>query len=131
MTVVEHDERWYRQLQDAVLPGTRLVYRGTGPTGTVSSEVTPGFFDDYAAAINDEPDGSLDLVIVDGRARVDCVRSAIPKVRRGGFLLLDDTGRARYQPAIALLASWDRQIFEGLKPGDLFPAQTSVWCRPG
>jgi hypothetical protein len=130
VTVIEHDELWYRQLEEAVKPGTRLIHRGPSPTGRVSSYVAPGFFDDYAAAINDERNESLDLVIVDGRARVDCVRNAMPKVRRDGFLLLDDTGRARYEPAVALLATWERQIFEGLKPGDLFPAQTSVWRRP-
>ena len=47
-------------------------------------------------AICDEPDASLDLVVVDGRARVECARRAMPKVKPGGLLLLDDTSRERY-----------------------------------
>lgn len=130
VTVVDHDEMWFQQLREAVLPSTSLMHRGTISIGKISSDVDPGFFDDYVAAINDELDNSLDLVIVDGRARVECVRRAMPKVKPGGLLLLDDTGRTRYESAIAFLAQWDRHVFEGLKPGDGFPAQTSVWRRP-
>lgn len=130
VTVVDHDEKWYQQLRETVLPSTSLIHRGTISIGKISSAVDSGFFDDYVATINDEIDESLDLVIIDGRARVECVRLAMPKVKPGGLLLLDDTDRARYGSAIALLAQWDRYVFEGLKPGDSFPAQTSVWRRP-
>ena len=131
VTCAEHHEAWYQQLGLAVQPSTRLMYRASAPTGTIGSEVEPGFLDSYVDAICDEPDASLDLVIVDGRARVECVRRAMPKIKPGGLLLLDDTGRPRYGPAIALLAGWERHVFEGLKPGDVFPGQTSVWRRPG
>ena len=81
--------------QRSGLPSTSLMHRGTISIGKISSDVDPGFFDDYVAAINDELDNSLDLVIVDGRARVECVRRAMPKVKPGGLLLLDDTGRTK------------------------------------
>jgi hypothetical protein len=109
----------------------RLLLRPSAAGGTVTSASEPGFFDDYVAAISGEPDGSLDLVIIDGRARVECARRAIPKVCPGGLLLIDDTDRARYQPAIDLLGEWDRHVFTGLKPGHRAPAQTSVWRRTG
>jgi hypothetical protein len=130
VTVAEHNEGWYQQLSEALLPGSRVILRRTESAGQIVSAVEPGFFDDYVAAINEESAESLDLVIVDGRARVDCVRLAMPKVKRGGLLLLDDSDRPRYQPAISLLAGWERQVFEGLKPGEPSPTQTSLWCRP-
>lgn len=130
VVVVEHHGEWARQLVAALAPGTRVVERSTGAAGSVTSAVEPGFFDNYVAAISDEPDSSLDLVIVDGRARVECVRRAMPKVKPGGLLLLDDTGRTRYSSAVALLAGWEQRIFRGLKPGDHWPAETSVWRRP-
>ena len=86
--------------------------------------------DAYAAAIDGEPDASLDLVIIDGRARIECARRAMPKVRPGGLLLFDDTDSARLRPVIALLGSWERHVFTGLKPGQRGPAQTSAWRRP-
>jgi predicted O-methyltransferase YrrM len=107
-----------------------IVEQDVDATGSITSQVEGGFFDSYVAAIDDEPDESLDVVIVDGRARVECVRRAMPKVRSGGLLILDDTQRARYRPAIELLAGWERQVFTGLKPGDQHPAQTSAWRKP-
>jgi hypothetical protein len=131
VTVVDHDDVWFRHLNEAVMASTRVMHRESSPTGKITSDVDPGFFDGYVAAINSEFDDSLDLVVVDGRARVECVRKAMRKVKPGGLLLLDDTDRRKYTPALVLLAKWERHVFVGLKPGDLFPAQTSVWRRPG
>jgi len=129
--VAEHDGPWHRQLADSLPSSVRLLFRPPAAEGTVTSASEPGFFDDYAVAISGETNGSLDLVIVDGRVRVECVRQAMPKVRPGGLLLMDDTDRARYQPAIDLLSRWECHVFTGLKPGHRAPAQTSVWRRPG
>jgi hypothetical protein len=131
VTVVEHDMAWCRQLAQAVGPGTDLLSQGIDAAGSVGSAASEGYFDSYVAAIDPQPDASLDLVIVDGRARVACVQRAISKVKAGGLLLLDDSDRVRYQPAVALLASWERHVFTGLKPGYPVPAQTSIWRRPG
>jgi predicted O-methyltransferase YrrM len=129
VTVIEHHDEWAQQL--AVLaPNTRVIKHGAGTVGKITSVVEPGFFDDYVTCVADEPDDSFDLVIVDGRARVECVRRSMPKVKPGGLLVLDDTGRPRYRPAIMLLAGWERHVFQGFKPGDRCPAETSVWRRP-
>jgi hypothetical protein len=130
VTVAEHDENWYRQLSSQFVPDAKILFRPPGTSGIITSEAASGFFDAYTAAIDDELDNSFDLVIVDGRARVECVRRAMPKVKYGGLLILDDTDRLRYQPAVKLLGEWQRHIFTGLKPGQRFPAQTSVWRRP-
>jgi hypothetical protein len=130
VTAVEHDAQWHAQLAAAVSPRTRLLFRPPHPAGTVTSAVAPSYFDTYAAAIDAEPDGNLDLVIVDGRARVECARRAMSKVRPGGLLILDDTDRARYEPAVQMLGGWERRVFAGLKPGQRIPAQTSAWRRP-
>lgn len=130
VTVAEHDAGWHAQLAAALPTGVRVLLVPPQPAGSITSAVEPGFFDDYAAAADGEPDGSLDLVIVDGRARVDCALRAMPKVKPGGLLLLDDTDRPRYRPAADALAGWERHVFAGLKPGQRFAAQTSVWRRP-
>jgi len=50
-------------------------------------------FRNYAAAILEYPDESFDLVSVDGEAssRGWCVTNAIPKIKPGGYLLLDNS----------------------------------------
>ena len=130
VTTVEHDREWHRQLADSLPAAARLLFRPPTASGIITSAVAPGFFDDYATAIDEKPDASLDLVIVDGRARVECAHRAMPKVKPGGLLLLDDTDRARYQSAVDLLHGWERHVFTGLKPGQRSPAQTSVWRCP-
>lgn len=131
VTVVEHDEQWNRQLAMRLSPRTRLLFRPPAESGTIASASLPGYLDDYVAAIDGEADGSLDLVVVDGRARAECVRRAMPKVGPGGLLLLDDTNRERYRPAVNLLSDWERHVFSGLKSGHIPPSQTSVWRRIG
>ena len=129
VTVVEHDEAWHGQISAALSEGTTALFRPPARTGTITSSVASGFFDDYVAAIDCQPDDSLNLVIVDGRARVECVRRAMPKVREGGILVLDDADRRRYQPALRALAGWERHAFTGLKPGTRHPAHSSAWKR--
>ena len=43
------------------------------------------------AAILEVPDASLDLIIVDGWYRPVCTRTALPKLKPGGLLLIDNT----------------------------------------
>jgi hypothetical protein len=75
-------------------------------------------------------DESFDLVLVDGRARVAAVRHAMPKVRPGGLLVLDDAERPRYREAIVSLDGWTRRCFTG--PGGVSPNywQTDVYLKP-
>jgi predicted O-methyltransferase YrrM len=47
----------------------------------------------YVAVIAETPDGSLDLVIIDGHYRRASVDLALTKLREGGLLLVDDTDR--------------------------------------
>jgi hypothetical protein len=62
-------------------------------------------FSPYVQFIDQFPDQHFDLVVVDGRARVSCVPHAIPKVKQGGYLMLDDSHRSIYAQAVAYLDS--------------------------
>lgn len=53
-------------------------------------------FFDYASVIDQFPDRSFDIVVVDGRARISCSMHAIPKIKTQGYLILDDADRPRY-----------------------------------
>ena len=44
----------------------------------------------YVAAVREVPDASLDLVVVDGHYRSTCIAAAVPKIRPGRWLLVDD-----------------------------------------
>lgn len=131
ITCIEHDPDWLETLREAMPGDVRLVLRESQTAGSIESATWEGhFFDDYVAAVRDIADKSLDLVIVDGRARVACGMAAAPKVRPGGQLLLDDSDRPVYAGLHEHLADWTRTDYFGLKIGGGLPCQTSVWRRP-
>jgi hypothetical protein len=128
---VEHDRAWYELVSGMLPPGPTLLLREPASAGAIGSEAAPGqFFDAYVSAIDEHPDDTFDLVVVDGRARVACGMAAIRKVRPGGRLLLDDSQRERYKPLLDTLKDWPRVDARGLKPREISVMQTSIWTRP-
>jgi hypothetical protein len=133
---VEHDAEWYRRIQErlAAFPSPSRTYvlrrpeEGANDEFASTDEHYRGMsFESYVTTIDAYPDSGFDLVVVDGRARTACVRRALPKVRQGGFLLLDDSYRAEYSAATALLSGYPRSDFRGLAPYNTDLGQTSVW----
>jgi len=124
---IEHDRNWYGQVARRTATGAVTLIEATS-TGTISTRVETGFFDDYVSSIESEAPASLDLVIVDGRCRVACVEAARTRVRPGGVLLLDDSSRGRYAGVADLLDGWSRRDAHGLKPGGA--AHSTLWTAP-
>jgi hypothetical protein len=127
VTTVEHDTGWAASLSDAA-PVATVLLREPDPSGTIPGFDSTGYFDTYVRSIR-EAEGSFDFVIVDGRARVACVLEAMPRIRPGGMLLLDDSERSRYRPALNVLANWPVFIGRGLKAGAA-AAVTRIWTKP-
>ena len=67
----------------------------------------------------------FDVVVVDGRDRVNCVKQSMQALSSRGVIVLDDSERAKYAPAISYAQEngYLTVDFEGLKPTD------SSWCR--
>lgn len=86
-------------------------------------------FEKYVRAIDEFPDSHFDLVLIDGRSRPACIARALAKIKRGGFLALDDSQRLWYQKAAALPAGWKRRVFRGPKPGAPDFSETTVWQK--
>ncbi len=143
---VEHNGHWHRAIS-GYLADQRIGncdYRfvppqpdGDGPSPRGNSEYRSSRpehdgtnFEDYARTIDNHPDASFDLVVVDGRARVSCFGHALPKVRPGGLLLLDDTYREEYRD-LGPPAPTDPIVFAGPAPYTRHVGQTKVWKLPG
>lgn len=76
-------------------------------------------FENYVRSIDQFPDFYFDLVIVDGRARPSCIKHAIPKIKKGGVLLVDNADREYYLqpfPELNDRLKWKQQIFTGHTP---------------
>jgi hypothetical protein len=53
-------------------------------------------FEKYARTIDHFPADYFDLVLVDGRARPSCIQQAMPHLKIGGLLVVDNTERPYY-----------------------------------
>lgn len=84
-------------------------------------------FEAYVKAIDTYPDRSFDLVTVDGRARPSCVLRALPKIKDGGWLLVDNMERPRYGIIRTVLEQYECLNFRGVVPSEPQLHQTSVW----
>ena len=141
---IEYDITWAEKvkvsLRELGMSNCRLRYippEAAQPAGvnTYCSHF-PGYehwsFEIYVKSIDEHPDGSLDLVLVDGRSREACIRHAISKVRAGGILILDNTERSRYGEAMQQIPkAWKRLVFPGPCAGAEFFTETTVWIAPG
>lgn len=137
---VEHDSGWHaltgRALEELRLRNVDyLLRKPTADSDSSYASTDPVYrglsFEAYVKSIDSHPDGTFDLVVVDGRARPACVLRAIPKVRPGGYLLLDDSDRPYYREGVDALAEHSRLDFRGVAPYKTEAGQTSIWKIDG
>jgi len=88
----------------------------------------------YNKIIEMYKDAVFDLIIVDGRNRVKCIASSIPKLKPGGWLILDNSEREYYKPGIDLMADWNRIDCRQNHPdkyGFTYPSwTTTIFIKP-
>jgi hypothetical protein len=74
-------------------------------------------FRNYVSQIDAFPDGSFDVVLVDGQARPSCIKHAYPKVKPGGMLILDNADVPEYLAQTRqFLAGFEAHHFYGIGP---------------
>lgn len=78
-------------------------------------------FSDYVESISDF--GKFDLIVIDGRARVNCWEQACKHLEAGGLIVLDNYNRSRYQIDTE---GFRVEFFSGLTPASVWPTYTLV-----
>ncbi|HLP92901.1 MAG TPA: hypothetical protein VK168_02650 [Saprospiraceae bacterium] len=69
-------------------------------------------FEKYAKAIHHYPLEYFDLILVDGRARPSCIEQALPFLKSGGILVVDNTERSYYLEPFKEVLSSDFEVLE-------------------
>lgn len=141
---VEHDKEFYELIRgilsseglsnctlalrepEAIDPGIPVRYEA-GSFTSFQRKYQGCRFERYVKYIDQFPEEAFDIVLVDGRSRLSAVARAINKVRRPGFVMLDNSDRPGYAGVAELLGDFERKDMFGVSPWNMEPGQTTVW----
>jgi hypothetical protein len=115
---VEYDKFWFDKLKPDLPQNVKLHYKEKSVDG------------EYCRVIQSS-ESLYDIVVVDGRDRVNCIKQSIGMLKAGGVVLLDDSQRERYIDGINYARSEGFRTldFEGLKSTGLTLDRTTILYR--
>jgi hypothetical protein len=115
---VEHDKHWYDKIVDRKPENSEMIF----------CELIRG--GDYCH-VPGKLKEKFDIIIVDGRDRVNCCRQAIDALSPEGVVVLDDSEREQYKPGIEFLvkSGFKHIAFSGISPGLFYRKSTSVFYK--
>jgi len=115
---VEHDEAWFNKIVDQKASNAEMIF---------TKLETDGEYSQKAKLLNEK----FDVIIVDGRDRVNCCKYSVDALTENGVLVLDDSEREVYEEArIFLKAKGFKELsFSGISPGLFYNKATSVFYK--
>lgn len=108
----EHDARWYTEVQRRLPGNVDLRLEPLGPSGRYAG----------LACEFHEP---FDVIFVDGRDRVACLKVAPEALAPSGVIILDNSDRSEYEEGVRHVASHGFRRLDFFGPG---PVTTDLWC---
>jgi len=117
---VEHDKEWYDKIEksEAKPDNSELIY----------TELVRG--GDYCQ-MPIKLEEKFDIIIVDGRDRVNCCKQAVEALTETGVVVLDDSEREVYKEGVDFLIAkgFKHLLFSGISPGLFYRKSTSVFYK--
>ncbi|MCH2224868.1 MAG: hypothetical protein MK066_08880 [Crocinitomicaceae bacterium] len=141
MVSIEHHKGWYEQTKNKLSAAghSNVDYRLIEKQDPTSTDSVETYFPkvlglenyeyrkdyiNYFCGLDDVENGFFDFIIVDGRARPECVFRSIDKLKSNGLMILDNSERVRYDVAFKHLDSWEMMnTSTGL-------TDTTFWIKP-
>ncbi|PAW92153.1 FkbM family methyltransferase [Mucilaginibacter sp. MD40] len=117
---VEHDKQWF----------DKIVQSGKKPANAEMIYCELVRDGEYCRAPL-KLDKKFDIIIVDGRDRVNCCKKGIEALSENGIMVLDDSEREAYKEAVDFLTSkgFKHLLFSGISPGLFYRKSTSVFYK--
>lgn len=121
LTSVEHNRQWFDYLN--------ARFAGKGNTLLLRADVDDPSYTNAVAGFA----RPFDVIVIDGRNRVQCALNSVERLTGRGVLIWDDCDRSRYRDGVQqLLARGFRKIdFFGLAPVSPRARSTAVFYRAG
>jgi hypothetical protein len=118
VTSVEHDKSWFDKVKNTSPGNAEMIFCQLEKDGEYAKKATL-------------LGKKFDIIIVDGRDRVNCCKYSVDALSENGVLVLDDSEREVYSAARVLLkAQGFKEIsFSGISPGLFYEKATSVFYK--
>ncbi|RZK43733.1 MAG: FkbM family methyltransferase [Pedobacter sp.] len=115
---VEHDEAWYQKIVTEKAKNAEMIFCKLDVDGEYAKK---------ALSLGEK----FNIIIVDGRDRVNCCKYAVSAISENGVIILDDSERETYQNARILLEEngFKELSFSGISPGLFYEKATSVFYK--
>ena len=115
---VEHDEAWFNKIVKSKPQNAEMIFSKLERGGEYSKK---------AATLGEK----FDIIIVDGRDRVNCCINSIHALTPTGVIILDDSERKDYEEACVFLkkSGFKELPFTGISPGLFYLKATSVFYK--
>jgi hypothetical protein len=115
---VEHDKEWYDKIVSTKPENSEMIF---------CELVRDGDYCRMPIKLEEK----FDIIIVDGRDRVNCCKQAINAVSENGVIVLDDSEREFYKEGINFLKNkgYKELSFSGISPGLFYLKSTSIFYK--
>ena len=115
---VEHDEAWFNKIVKEKAANAEMIFTALEKDGEYSQK---------AKLLGEK----FDIIIVDGRDRVNCCKHSVDALSINGVLVLDDSERDFYNEArVFLIAKGFKELsFSGISPGMFYNKATSIFYK--
>ena len=115
---VEHDQAWFNKISASKPSNSEMIF---------CELETGGDYSKMPASM----DLKFDIIIVDGRDRVNCCLQSLEALSDNGVVVLDDSERENYANAIKFFhkEGFKELSFSGISPGLFYRKSTSVFYR--
>ncbi len=118
VTSIEHNKQWFEQIRKKMSKNININYQEL---------IYGGDYSNYSNKI----DKKFDIIIVDGRDRVNCIYNAVNSIRKDGVIVLDDSERIAYRKGVNFLLknNFKKIDFWGISPGLFYKKNTTIFYQ--
>ena len=115
---VEHDKAWFDKISSSTPANSEMIFCELQKNG------------DYSK-MPESLGSKFDIIIVDGRDRVNCCLHSLGALSEQGVVVLDDSEREHYAAAIDFFKQegFRELSFSGISPGLFYRKSTSVFYK--
>lgn len=115
---IEHDKSWYNKIKSVI------------PSNAKISHVPLEDQQQYETIILQE-EKQYDIILIDGRERMKCVKNAVQRLTSQGVIILDDAERPKYREAFSFMKNLGFKYipFSGIAIGAIHDKQTVVFYK--